>query len=86
METTATDWMLEGNCRHEDSSTFFPKDGVGVQVALAICTTCPVKTPCLEYALRNHIAHGVWGGASERERRRISRRRRLDGGSVPQPQ
>lgn len=85
MEAMATDWMLEGNCRHEDSSTFFPNDGVGVQIALAICAACPVKSPCLEYALRNHIAHGVWGGASERERRRIGRRRRLTGGSVPEP-
>ncbi len=78
MEATATDWMVEGNCRHEESSTFFPHDGIGVQVACSICASCPVKTPCLEYALRNHITHGVWGGASERERRRITRRRRLD--------
>jgi WhiB family redox-sensing transcriptional regulator len=35
-----------------------------------------VKSPCLEYALYNRIEHGVWGGASERERRRIARRRR----------
>ncbi len=76
MEVMTTDWMVEGNCRHADSSTFFPNDGVGVQVARDICATCPVKTPCLEYALRNRIAHGVWGGASERERRRIARRRR----------
>jgi WhiB family redox-sensing transcriptional regulator len=38
-----------------------------------------VKEPCLEYALTYRIDHGVWGGASERERRRILRRRRLDG-------
>lgn len=84
MDVMAMDWMVEGNCRHEDSATFFPNDGVGVQVARAICATCPVKTPCLEYALRNHIAHGVWGGASERERRRIARRRRLEGVSATQ--
>ena len=75
-EVTDTDWMAYGNCRDESSSTFFPNDGVGVEVARRICTSCPVKTPCLEYALRHHIAHGVWGGASERERRRIARRRR----------
>ena len=37
-----------------------------------------MKDQCLEYALRNRIDHGVWGGTSERERRRILRRRRLD--------
>ncbi|HEY1826569.1 MAG TPA: WhiB family transcriptional regulator [Acidimicrobiales bacterium] len=43
-----------------------------------MCAECPVASPCLEYALENHIDHGVWGGASERERRRILRRRRAE--------
>lgn len=72
------EWMAEGNCREVAPSMFFPSDGVGVEVARRICATCPVKEPCLEYALRNGIDHGVWGGASERERRRIARRRRLE--------
>ena len=72
------EWMAEGNCREQAPSLFFPSDGVGVEVARRICATCPVKDPCLEYALRNGIDHGVWGGASERERRRIARRRRLE--------
>jgi WhiB family redox-sensing transcriptional regulator len=72
------EWMAEGNCREYAPSMFFPSDGVGVEVARRICATCPVKEPCLEYALRNGIDHGVWGGASERERRRIARRRRLE--------
>ena len=42
-----------------------------------ICVSCPVKEPCLEYALAHRIDHGVWGGCSERERRRILKRRRL---------
>ena len=73
-----TVWMGDGNCRSESPSLFFPSDGVGVEVARRICASCPVKSPCLEYALRNGIDHGVWGGASERERRRIARRRRLE--------
>ena len=73
----STDWMAAGNCRNEPPAVFFPSDGVGVEVARRICATCPVKEPCLEYALRNRIDHGVWGGASERERRRILRSRRL---------
>lgn len=72
------EWMVEGNCRDAPPKTFFPSDGVGVEIARRICATCDVKLACLEYALRNRIDHGVWGGASERERRRIARQRRLD--------
>jgi WhiB family redox-sensing transcriptional regulator len=62
---------------------FFPSDGLGVEAAQRICAACPAKEPCLEYALTNRIEHGVWGGASERERRRILRRRRqLSGASL----
>ena len=73
---TEQKWMAEGNCRFEPPATFFPSDGVGVEVAKRICETCPVKEPCLEYALENRIDHGVWGGASERQRRRILKARR----------
>ena len=72
-----TDWMTEGNCNQTPPSMFFPSDGVGVDAARKVCETCPVKSPCLEYALVNRIDHGVWGGTSERERRRILRQRRL---------
>jgi WhiB family redox-sensing transcriptional regulator len=71
-----TSWMAKGNCRDEPASRFFPSDGVGVEAARRICATCPVKDPCLEYALDQRVDHGVWGGASERERRRILKRRR----------
>lgn len=73
-----TQWMSRGRCAEMKPATFFPSDGVGVDAARHICADCPVKEPCLEYALSNHIDHGVWGGTSERERRRIARRRRLD--------
>lgn len=72
-----TSWMARGNCRDESPTRFFPSDGVGVDVARRICATCEVKSPCLEYALTYRIDHGVWGGCSERERRRILKRRRL---------
>jgi len=72
METT---WMAEGNCAEQSPSLFFPSDGVGVEVAKKVCADCPVKQVCLEYALENRIDHGVWGGTSERERRRILRSR-----------
>jgi len=73
------EWMAEGKCREVPPSVFFPSDGVGVDAARKICADCPVKAPCLEYAVVHRIDHGVWGGASERERRRIARRRRLAG-------
>jgi WhiB family redox-sensing transcriptional regulator len=60
-----------------DPDTFFPTDGIGVQAAQRICAECAVENDCLEYALASRIDHGVWGGASERERRRILTRRRL---------
>ena len=80
-----TEWMARGNCKDQPASTFFPSDGVGVDEARKICSTCPVAKPCLEYALRNRIDHGVWGGASERERRRIARQRRLSAAGTADP-
>jgi WhiB family transcriptional regulator, redox-sensing transcriptional regulator len=74
-----TDWMAQGKCREMDPTIFFPGDGIGVQMARRICEECPVKGPCLEYALVNRVDHGVWGGTSERERRRILRAHRLAG-------
>lgn len=69
-------WMVRGLCRDIAPAIFFPSDGVGVEVACRICEACPVQALCLEYALANRIDHGVWGGCSERERRRILKRRR----------
>lgn len=71
-----TSWMAEGRCAEHPPSTFFPSDGVGVELARRICADCPVKVACLEHALEHRIDHGVWGGCSERERRRILKRRR----------
>ena len=70
------EWMLSARCRQLPPGTFFPSDGIGVEIAQRECELCPVRLECLEYALENRIDHGVWGGASERERRRILRRRR----------
>jgi len=78
-----TDWMAEGKCREVPPAVFFPSDGLGVQSAQRICADCPVSETCLEYALVNRIDHGVWGGRSERERRRILRRRRTVVPAVP---
>jgi WhiB family redox-sensing transcriptional regulator len=72
-----TNWMVQGSCRQERPAVFFPSDGVGVDIARRVCGSCTVKEECLEYALAERIDHGVWGGASERERRRILKSRRV---------
>ncbi|MCZ7527449.1 MAG: WhiB family transcriptional regulator [Acidimicrobiia bacterium] len=69
--------MLSARCRDRSPADFFPSDGVGVELARRVCAECPVRAECLEYALTYRIDHGVWGGASERERRRILRSRRV---------
>lgn len=74
--STDHDWMRDATCRGRSPSEFFPSDGVGVERARRMCAECPVRLECLEYALSRRIDHGVWGGCSERERRRILRRRR----------
>ena len=68
-------WTAEARCRTLDPEIFFPTDGLGVQRAAAICAECPVREPCLEYAMRNRIPHGVFGGLSERARARLRRTR-----------
>ena len=75
-------WMLHARCRGTAPKGFFPSDGLGVEAAQQVCGACTVRAECLEYALEHRIEHGVWGGASERERRRILRRRR---GLTPAP-
>jgi len=75
--------MLRARCRGVKPTEFFPSDGTGVETAQRVCQVCEVRIECLEYALKNRIEHGVWGGASERERRRILRRRREE---LPQSQ
>jgi WhiB family redox-sensing transcriptional regulator len=62
--------MERGRCRDVPTTTFFPDDGVGVEAARRLCAECEVRARCLDYALVNAINHGVWGGTSERERRR----------------
>ena len=74
--STDTRWMSEGNCAEKDPAIFFPSDGVGVEKAKRICNGCGFQNQCLEYALINRVEHGVWGGASERQRRRILKARR----------
>jgi len=70
------DWKAAGKCRDLPPEVFFPADGVGVEIAKRICEDCLIKEVCLEFALYNGEKYGVWGGTSERERRKLARRRR----------
>jgi len=71
-----TSWMIQGKCLGTDPELFFPERGDSTVEAKATCQGCPVQHPCLEYALEAGEKFGVWGGKSERERRKIRRARR----------
>ncbi|MGH9042027.1 MAG: WhiB family transcriptional regulator [Acidimicrobiia bacterium] len=71
-------WRTKGSCRGSDSMVFYPPadDDTLAAPAKRICADCPVRQPCLEFALATREKHGVWGGLTERERRRVLRQRR----------
>jgi WhiB family redox-sensing transcriptional regulator len=67
-------WQADALCAQTDPEAFFPEKGGSTRDAKKICTQCEVKAECLEYALANDERFGIWGGLSERERRRLRRR------------
>jgi WhiB family transcriptional regulator, redox-sensing transcriptional regulator len=69
-------WRELGACRGLEPSIFFPDDDDDAADAKAVCSSCNVRVACLEHALTIREKQGVWGGATERERRRIIRQRR----------
>lgn len=66
-------WMLDAKCLDADPEAFFPEKGGSTREAKRICNACPVQDECLEWALDNEERFGIWGGMSERERRRLRR-------------
>ena len=70
-------WQDEANCLGVDPDLFFPERGASTREAKEVCRGCVVREECLEYALANGEKFGIWGGMSERERRRIRRQRAL---------
>ena len=67
-------WVVFSACRDKDSDLFFPETKVQERSAIAICSTCPVQSECIEYAFEADIRFGVWGGMTEKQRRRLARR------------
>jgi WhiB family redox-sensing transcriptional regulator len=73
-EADAQSWQEQALCAETDPEAFFPEKGGSTREAKKICTGCEVRAQCLEYALANDERFGIWGGLSERERRRLRRR------------
>lgn len=82
LEDTSPDtpaWMLEAACAGHDPGLWFAEKGATYAEALAVCEGCPVRAECLEHALdaeagaHGSSRHGVWGGATPRERARLHR-------------
>ena len=70
-------WQARANCLGVDPDLFFPERGASTREAKEVCRGCEVRMECLEYALIHGEKFGIWGGLSERERRRIRRQRGL---------
>jgi WhiB family transcriptional regulator, redox-sensing transcriptional regulator len=67
-------WRYRAACRGADLDLFFPGRGESAEPARRVCARCPVREPCLDYALRHGITHGIWGGLAERDRRALRTR------------
>ena len=66
-------WQEQARCRGVDGDVFFPERGESSRPAKRICAECPVRLECLNAALRRGEQYGVWGGMTQRERRRLLR-------------
>jgi WhiB family redox-sensing transcriptional regulator len=68
-------WQRRANCMGVDPELFFPERGASTREAKEVCRGCVVREDCLEFAIANSEKFGIWGGMSERERRRVRRAR-----------
>jgi WhiB family redox-sensing transcriptional regulator len=71
-------WQDRALCAQTDPEAFFPEKGGSTREAKRVCKACEVRAECLEYALENDERFGIWGGMSERERRRLKRQAVLE--------
>ena len=67
------EWAERALCAQTDPEAFFPEKGGSTREAKKVCLGCDVRCECLEYALANDERFGIWGGLSERERRRLKK-------------
>lgn len=73
-ESLELSWQEKALCAETDPEAFFPEKGGSTREAKRVCNACDVRAECLEYALAHDERFGIWGGLSERERRRLKRR------------
>ena len=73
-DETQLDWQERALCAQTDPEAFFPEKGGSTRDAKKVCVGCEVRAECLEYALANDERFGIWGGLSERERRKLKKR------------
>ncbi len=76
-------WQDDALCAETDPEAFFPEKGGSTTTAKRVCRACNVRAECLKYALEHQERFGIWGGMSERERRRLDRVRTI---APPSPQ
>ena len=67
-------WQERSLCAQTDPEAFFPEKGGSTREAKKVCIGCEVRAECLEYALQHDERFGIWGGLSERERRKLKKR------------
>jgi WhiB family redox-sensing transcriptional regulator len=73
-DETLLGWQDRALCAQTDPEAFFPEKGGSTREAKRVCSSCEVRAECLEYALAHDERFGIWGGLSERERRKLKRR------------
>lgn len=74
VDDDASSWQTSALCAQTDPEAFFPEKGGSTREAKCVCKVCEVRQECLEYALTQDERYGIWGGLSERERRKLKRR------------
>jgi WhiB family transcriptional regulator, redox-sensing transcriptional regulator len=67
------EWQENALCAQTDPEAFFPEKGGSTREAKRVCMSCEVRVQCLDYALEKDERFGIWGGLSERERRRVKK-------------
>lgn len=73
------DWRTQANCKNHDTNTFYLEQGSKLTNAIKkICIDCPVRQQCLEYAIKNHERHGIWGGMGHRSRLKYARKHHIN--------